>query len=91
MVWTLTAYNGLTTKYATTTKLTNRYTAVLVPDSLTEVLGEVGLSQYMLYAKRAWHPEREATSESASEEALSRGPFCVFHVAMGVDVKRCHV
>ena len=33
---------------------------ILVPDSLTEVLGAIGLPQYKLYAKRGWHPERGA-------------------------------
>ena len=67
-------------------------TNLLVPDSLTEVLGAVGLPQYTLYAKRGWHPERGATAECGLEvEALSRGLFRVFHVAMSVNVKRCHV
>ena len=43
-------------------------------DSLTEVLGAIGLPQYMLYVRRGWHPERGATAEYVSEEALSRGP-----------------
>ena len=47
------------------------------------------LPQYILYAKRGWHPERGATAECVSEEALSRVPLHVFQVAMGVNVK-CH-
>ena len=66
-------------------------TNLLVPDSLTEVLGAVGLPQYTLYAKRGWHPERGATVECGSEEPLSTGPLRVFQVAMGADVKRCHI
>ena len=62
-----------------------------VPDSPPELLGAVGFSQYMLHARRGWHPERGTTAKCGSEETLSRGPFHVFHVAMGVDVKRCHV
>ena len=66
-------------------------TDILVPDSLTEVLGTVGLLQYMLFAKRGWHLKRGTVAECGSEETLYRGPLRVFHVAMGVDVKRCHI
>ena len=50
-------------------------TDLLVSDFLTELLGAVGLPHYTLYAKRGWHPERGATTECRSEEALSRGPL----------------
>ena len=36
-------------------------TDIFVPDSLTEVLGAVGLPQYTLYAKRGRHSERGTT------------------------------
>ena len=31
---------------------------ILVPDSLQELLEDVGLSQYALYVQRGWHPKR---------------------------------
>ena len=66
---------------------------ILKLDSSPELLGAIGLPQYMytLYAQREWHPERGATTECRSEETLSRGSLHGFHVAMGVDVKRCHI
>ena len=66
---------------------------IFVPDSSPELLGAVlaGRPQFTLYAQRGKHPEQEATAECGSEGTLARGPLPVFHVAMGVDVKRCHV
>ena len=67
------------------------HTNILVPDYLTEVWGAVGLPKYTLYERRGWHRERGATAECGSEEILSRGLLHVVHVAMGVDIKCCHV
>ena len=57
-----------------------------------------------LYAhKRAWHPEEGNKRPSVDRQrpfltrppcedwTLARGPLPVFHVAMGVDVKRYHM
>ena len=63
----------------------------LVPDSSPELLGAVGLPQFALYAQKRWHPKRGVTAECGSEGTLSRGLLHVFHVALRVDAKCCHV
>ena len=36
---------------------------ILVQDSSSELLGAVGLPEFMLYARRGFHPERGAMAE----------------------------
>ena len=71
----------------------DRYTAVFIPNSLTEVLEAVKLPQYryMLYAKRRWQPERGATAEYAPGEAFSRGPPPHLSSGYGDGCKRYHI
>ena len=64
---------------------------ILLPDSSPELFRAVRLSPYMLHVQGGWHPKRGAVAECRSKETLSRGPLHVVHVAIGMDVKRCHV
>ena len=46
----------------------------LIQDSSPELLGAVGLPQFMLYAQRGFHLKRGAMAECGLKETLARGP-----------------
>ena len=61
---------------------------LLIPDCSPELLGAVGLPQYMPYEQRGWHIEKGPMAECRPEETFPcRGPLGVFQVIMVVDVK----
>ena len=52
---------------------------ILVPDSLPNLLGAVGLSQCTLYMQRGWSLARGATAKCRLEGTLPGAPPCLTH------------
>ena len=66
--------NGINVDEAVDVVRTLTQTDILVPGSLPELLGAVGLSQYTLYEKTGWHRERGAMADCRSYRCR-KGPL----------------